>query len=284
MFFRRKEMKTVQIKEQEIDKNGKKEWEKNNKVSHEKKYKERKRSHKNVRLLFAPMDRGLRRFFGRASFCSSFQRIRKASLAVETAMILPMFFLSMVTIISFMDVYKLQTEHLIKLCEKTKEAGMYAYVPNGNGMEEVTLRDIYSYEPVGGIVPLPKVWMHNTVKVHAWTGKEYEAFDDREEEKEEMVYVTDSGQVYHRHLSCSYLNLSISQTSGKSISSMKNAYGEKYQPCEKCSRNQTPGSTVYITEKGNRYHNLASCSGLKRTVRMVKVSKTGGMAACTRCG
>ena len=37
---------------------------------------------------------------------------------------------------------------------------------------EITLPDVYSYSPVGALIPLPKVWMHNTVKVHAWTGAE----------------------------------------------------------------------------------------------------------------
>lgn len=284
MLFRKEKMKLIKKRIHGIDRNGNKKWEKNRCVSHTKKYRERKRSHRNLRLLFAPMSRSLRNLSGKVSFCTFFQKMKKASLAVETAMVLPMFFLGMVTIISFVDVYKIQTEHLMKLCEKTKEAGMYAYVLNGNGQEEVTLRDLYFYDPIGGLVPLPKMWMHNTVKVHAWTGKAYTAFGDGEDADEEMVYMTDSGKVYHKNMNCSYLNVSVSQVGGKSISSMKNVYGEKYDPCEICSRNQNPGGTVYITQKGNRYHNLASCSGLKRTVRMVKVSETGGVAACTRCG
>lgn len=55
----------------------------------------------------------------------------KASLAVETALVLPLFFMGMVTLISFMDIYRLQTEHLTKLCERAKQAGMYAYVLEG---------------------------------------------------------------------------------------------------------------------------------------------------------
>lgn len=284
MLFWRGKMKVMINKEHEIDRNGKMKWEKNRNVSHTKKYRERKRSHKKLRLLFAPMSRSIRSLSEKASFCTFFQKIRKASLAVETAMVLPMFFLGMVTMISFMDIYKLQTEHLMKLCERTKEAGMYAYVLNGKGPEELTLGDFYSYEPVGGIVPLPRIRMYNTIKVHAWTGTDYEAFGDHAEPKEEMVYVTDSGEVYHKKLGCSHLNVSVSQVGGKSISSAKNAYGEKYEPCEACSRNQKPGGTVYITRKGNRYHNAANCSGLKRTVRMVKRSETKGMAACSRCG
>lgn len=285
MFFRREKIPSVKNKKAEIDRNsGKKEWDYQKQVSHEQNIRERKRSHKNLRPLFAPMSRGFRKLSGKASFCTFFQRIRRASLGVETAMVLPLFFLGMITIISFMDIYKVQTEHLMKLCEKTKEAGMYAYVLDGNGPDEVTLPDVYSYQPVGGIVPLPKVWMHNTIKVHAWTGRAYEAFEDSVQEEEEMVYVTESGGVYHRNVSCSYLNVSVSQVGGSRISSMKNSYGENYEPCEICSRSQKPAGTVYITKKGNRYHNLVSCSGLKRTVRMIKISETGGLPACNRCG
>ena len=35
--------------------------------------------------------------------------LKRGSLAVETALALPLFFLGMVTLISFMDIYKLQT-------------------------------------------------------------------------------------------------------------------------------------------------------------------------------
>lgn len=57
----------------------------------------------------------------KVSFCTSFRgKIKKGSLAVETALVLPLFFLGMVTLISFMDIYKLQTEHLTALCTKVK--------------------------------------------------------------------------------------------------------------------------------------------------------------------
>ena len=43
----------------------------------------------------------------KVSFCTSFRgKIKKGSLAVETALVLPLFFLGMVTLISFMDIYK----------------------------------------------------------------------------------------------------------------------------------------------------------------------------------
>lgn len=161
---------------------------------------------------------------------------------------------------------------------------MYAYAADGNGPEEITLPDAYFYQPVGGIIPLPSVWTFNTVKVHTWTGTERRSGNSKDGENETMVYVTESGKVYHRSLSCSYLNLSITEVSGSTVSSRRNAYGEKYDACESCSLHQKPAATVYITEKGNRYHNQKTCSGLKRSVRLVKESGLSGIHACSRCG
>ena len=237
-------------------------------------------------LLIPPTYKRISIHAGKTSLRTS---IKKASIAVETALVLPIFFLGMVTMISFMDIYKLQTEHLTKLCEKTKEAGMYAYVLDGSGPDDITLPDFYTYEPIGGLVPLPDVRIFNTVKVHAWTGKEYANEEGQagseEKEKEPMVYVTENGSVYHKDIGCSYLDLSISHVSKNAAEGLRNHYGEKYSPCETCGKGQDQGGMVYITETGNRYHTLESCSGLKRTVRMEKQSHVSGkMHACSRCG
>ena len=212
------------------------------------------------------------------------RRLIRAGIAVETILVLPVFFLGVVTMISFMDIYEIQTEHLVKLCENVKNAGMYAYVLEGGGPEEISLPDIYSYKPIGGLVSLPTVRLYNLITVHAWTGKAYEGGTAESEEIEEMVYVTESGGVYHKNLGCSYLSVSVSQVSGKHIAGLKNDYGKHYDACESCSRDGNPAAVVYVTQKGNSYHNQESCSALKRTVRMVKHSCTDGMAACSRCG
>ena len=106
-----------------------------------------------------------------------------------------------------------------------------------------------------------------------------------EKEKEPMIYVTENGSVYHKDIGCSYLDLSISHVSKNAAEGLRNHYGEKYSPCETCGKGQEQGGMVYITETGNRYHTLESCSGLKRTVRMEKQSHVSGkMHACSRCG
>lgn len=233
-------------------------------------------------FLLSPMSR--KNFFGKASLCTLREKIQRASLAVETAFILPIFFLAMVAMISLMDLYKIQTEHLTELCENAKKAGMYAYRSDGGGSEEIVLPDVYFYQPVSGIVPLPKIWIHNSVKVHAWTGVE-----EREMRSsvldERMVYVTENGNAFHRNLGCSYLNMSLIQMAGSAVLSAVNDYGEKYTACEICSRNQRPAVSVYLTKKGNRYHNQEGCSGLKRTVKMIKESVAlEKYHACSRCG
>lgn len=245
--------------------------------------KERIRSLKYLVLLGSPMRK--RTLSGKVSFCTSLKRIRKASLAVETALVLPVFFLGLVTLVSFMDIYKIQTEHLVSLCQKAKEAGMYAYGTEGNGTPEITLPDVYTYQPVGGLFSLPKVWMYNTVKVHTWTGTQYEeTLSDSQQTEEHMVFVTENGSVCHSSATCSYLNLSVSQIKGSAVETSRNEYGERYSACELCCKNQAPSSSVYVTQSGNRYHNLGSCSGLKRSVRLVKESDVAGMRHCSRCG
>lgn len=242
---------------------------------------DQKRERRSRRAFFLLFPISRKTLSGKVSLCAF---LKKASLTLETAMALPLFFFGVLTLLSFMDIYKVQTEHLTGLCQKAKEAGMYAYGAGGSGTETITLPDIYSYQPIGGLIPLPKIWFHNTVKVHTWNGVVYENGKDTVE-SQPMVYVTESGSVYHRKLGCSYLNLSVQQISGSSVKALKNAYGEKYQACELCSRGQEPAGVVYITKKSNRFHNRESCSALKRSVRMVKETEVSGeMSACGRCG
>lgn len=249
------------------------------------KRKERNCSHSCREALRSPFCRAGKLLPEKVSLCASLKKIKRASLTLETAMVMPLFMLGLIAMISFMDVYKLQTEHLVKLCERAKQAGMYAYAFHGGGAEEITLPDLYVFRPTGGIAPLPPLWLHTTVKVHPWTGKEWDIFQDGiGQEEEEMVYVTEKGRVYHRNPGCSYLNVSVSQVGSAHIGSMTNRQGQRYSACEICCAGQTPGGSVYITSSGNRYHNLESCSGLKRSVRMVKHSHVEGMSACSRCG
>lgn len=119
-----------------------------------------------------------------------------------------------------------------------------------------------------------------TMIAKGWTGYQDEWSLD---EKEETVYVTENGIVYHKNYSCTYLDLSVHTVPGSTVGDLRNENHGKYHPCERCVRAQGPGVGVYITEQGNRYHNSASCSGLKRTVYAIPLSEAAGKGACSRC-
>lgn len=204
---------------------------------------------------------------------------RCASLTVESAVILPVFFLCMCTMICFMDIYKLQTEKLTQLCEQAREMGMYAY-PLGTE-SDLEVPSVYTYRAQVSFVRLPTLVMTNRVRVHPWTG--YHPGEDGESEPETMVYITETGGVYHTSTSCSYVDLSIRQESGTAISSLRNKSGAKYHACDRCADGLEPAGVVYVTNYGTRYHNLASCSGLKRSVRLVKKSEIPDLRQCSRC-
>lgn len=95
------------------------------------------------------------------------------------------------------------------------------------------------------------------------------------------VYITPDGTAYHRSRSCSYLDLSIRAVSRRSLNGLRNQSGGCYYECESCGGSS---GTVYITDYGTRYHTDLTCSGLKRTIYMVKLSQTGGRHPCSKCG
>ncbi len=211
------------------------------------------------------------------------KRLTKGSLTVESALVLPIFLFCVITMISFMDIYKQQTGHLISLCNKAMREGVEAY-QSGAG-EAVTLTDDYSFVPLQSLIPLPPVSFHNSVTVNAWSGADGAMRDVIPgSSPEKMVYMTVTGRVIHKDPHCSYLDIKISAVSGLTVEDRRNASGERYHACELCSRGASPAGTVFITDGGNRYHNLATCSGLKRTVRLIPESEAEGCGYCSRCG
>ena len=211
------------------------------------------------------------------------KRCRKASLTLESALVLPLFLFCMISLISVMDLYRVETIHLSRLCAAAKAAAAFTYNPAGDGIEDITLPDVYVFRTIQGLLPSAPIPCINTVTVRSWNGRVH-SVSGGESASGRMVYVTQSGTVYHRNLGCRYLNLSVTSIPASALSTRKNGYGASYEPCELCVSSGFPAGMVYITTKGNRYHNNPNCSSLKRSVRIVRESDVGGMRACSSCG
>lgn len=133
--------------------------------------------------------------------------------------------------------------------------------------------------------PLPGVKGFRVIdraRIRAFTGYDNTRREDRSEEEEEMVFITEKGTVYHRDRNCSHLNINIRHTTRTAVGRERNNAGGKYYPCEYCGGGN--GENLYITDDGDRYHTKISCPGLKRSVKTVPISETGGRPPCAACG
>lgn len=105
----------------------------------------------------------------------------------------------------------------------------------------------------------------------------------KDKESEEWVYITPTGSAYHRDTKCPYLDLSIRSVSANDVWRLRNKNGHKYYKCELC-KNAIGTGGVYVTDYGEVYHSSLGCSGLKRTVYMVRLSEVTDRHACSKCG
>lgn len=78
--------------------------------------------------------------------------------------------------------------------------------------------------------------------------------------------------MYHKTSGCTYLNLSIQSVEDVQIVEYRNENGEKYHKCEFCADKINKFERVYITNYGNKYHTDLNCSGIKRTIEMIRLS------------
>ena len=250
----------------------------------------------------------------RATFCIS----RKGSLTVEAAVVLPVFLFAVLTLLNLMEVCRMQGMLSVSLQNSAETLGTYGYVlPEEEDGAELLLGTgacmLYAqnqlpeeaeasgnislwksrYEnhmvklqaeykgKVGYLFFLPEVTVTCRGCVRAWVG---DTVQERETGGgEEMVFVTEYGEVFHTSSSCRHLSVSISAVNLSRISSMRNESGERYHACEKCVGTGAAGELLYVTDTGNRYHNSLECGGLKRSVRLVKKSEVSGCPACSSC-
>lgn len=60
-------------------------------------------------------------------------------------------------------------------------------------------------------------------------------------------------------------------------------HSSKYAACEKCIHKGSSLSAIFVTAYGDCYHSTLGCSGLKRTIKAVRLKDVGRLRPCSRC-
>lgn len=126
---------------------------------------------------------------------------------------------------------------------------------------------------------LPPIACEETIRIKGWTGKTPQSAEDTERE---VVYITENGTVYHKQMSCTYLDVRVRGIIAQTIGEARNASGGKYYECELCGKGKHIG-ILYVSEYGTRYHTTLSCSKIKRNVYAIPLEDAGERKGCEKC-
>ncbi|MCI1305972.1 MAG: hypothetical protein LKG40_07115 [Lachnospiraceae bacterium] len=212
--------------------------------------------------------------------------IKKASMTVEAALVMPFFFLCMTALATMPDLYAKYAADAVSLQQKAEKAAKImtgiAAEDNGGAEPVIDLPKQVIYRPFALPFPFRKFRFICRGRVRAWVGYTEED-DGSDADDDEMVYVTEHESVYHTSSACTHLDLSWEAVPGAGVSRLRNEYGSKYHACEKCVSGGRPAAVVYLSREGDAFHNSPSCSGLTRHVRIVKKSEVENLPECSRC-
>ncbi|MDD2978890.1 MAG: pilus assembly protein [Hespellia sp.] len=255
---------------------------------------------------------------GRASVFVLHQKKRRGSVTVGAALAIPLFLFASLCIIYIMEImsiessikagvssagklaakelYLLPIVNVVKLqsdivnavgSEKLDQSiveggsgGLHCYKSYASSSGELYLTVEYKVRIPLPYFTIPTISKRESLHMKGWTG--YEKAENGLAGNA-LVYVTLDGMVYHKDYHCTYLQLSIHMVPSGSLGQLRNDSGGRYYACELCVRGN-PGSGVFITDTGTRYHNSIGCSGLKRTIFTLPLSAVGERGACSRCG
>ncbi len=242
---------------------------------------------------------------------------------METALVMPMFLFLLINLISLFEMIYIHSVLDSALHQAGKEISTYAYMTEAyenvllaeayvkarvveivgkdmldnsvivGGTEGIILwrsevdkdNDVidlvmtYRVSPRVNFYDINDMVLINRCYIKAYTGYER----DNEDESERKFYVADTGDVYHVSRSCTHLQLSISVIEESALENARNEYGSRYKPCEVCYEGNYATGQLYITTQGDRYHASIACTGLKRTIYVVKESELGSKPMCLRC-
>lgn len=241
-----------------------------------------------------------------------------ASLTVEAALVVPMFFFLMFW---FWQIFLLLLFQL-KVCEQVTETVLkyshLGYMEQKIEQQEIDIAWIYEslfwtnipsndnineewiyckteedshilvevrYEFLCETVFFPTISIPviQKFRFYPYLGEQKEVIENEDtKEREEIVYVTEYGTVYHTSKTCMYLNVMIRNISILEIEEVRNNTGQRYTECRKCKKEEKT-EQVYISLGGNKYHQSLQCPSIKRTIIEKKKEDINGLSICHKC-
>lgn len=240
----------------------------------------------------------------------------KGSISLEAILVSPIFLLFVISILMSLEMIRLQTN----VFEALHQAESVAFATEGQNSTSVALNyfctleyadlcldggveglnfcdtssinedgiiDLsvsYKMKPLIRWIPINQFRVEDSVYGHSFTGYETGGTDTFGIEKEEYVYVTESGTKYHRDSTCQFLRVTSMAVDASYLKKRRNNDGGKYYPCEVCNPSKT--GILYITPEGDRFHSNKDCPSLKRTVTVVTLEEAvdNGYTPCSKCG
>ena len=143
--------------------------------------------------------------------------------------------------------------------------------------DHIELTVSYRVKPMVGMAAFSEFRLRNRYYGRLWTGYELTG------EKEEVYYLAEYGEVFHRDRSCSYLHVTVNALAFYELDGARTEDGGYYRPCEKCSGNGG-SQQVWVTPQGDCYHTRRDCPGLRRNFRTVDWEEAKEYRPCSRCG
>ena len=180
---------------------------------------------------------------------------------------------------------KINIEALDKSSVKNGFSGVHTYLSTFMEKDdEVDIVINYHIEMPLIFLKLNDFQIVQRVKLRSWTGYrpslKYGIISE-EGKEEETVFIATTGTVYHTSRDCSHIRISIRNVPIKEVGGLRNKSGGKYTSCNLCGPDF--GGNVFVATSGDRYHSSKSCSGLKRTIVEVPLSKVQNRNLCKRC-
>ncbi len=208
-----------------------------------------------------------------------------ASVTVECALALPLWFFAVITLVSFMMAVKIQNVKNLELSNRARSVAMYSGVieTEGEGVW-IDLPETYTFHYPGALGKIAPLRIALRARVYPWIG--YGGTGTAEDNKEnagssDTVFLTDNAEVYHTHADCTHLDLTIMRTTMSDVNNLRNEYGSRYKPCSSFPKNYD--GPVYVTAKGDFYYPSTGYNSLTRHVRMVSKSECPELRICERC-